>query len=1113
MSNKQPSDSAVRAAAVDPARSFIIQAPAGSGKTELLTDRILALLATVNRPEEIVAITFTRKAASEMHARVIGKLEAGKGPEPGEPHKRRSWLLAQRAMRRNEELGWSLLEHPARLSIRTIDSFCTYLVRAMPWLSSLGGVPAIADNAREHYEAAARATLAMADEHAAVAALIEHMDVDVGAAQSLLADMLASRDQWLPLLAEGGDIDLLMDNLNRSIEQDLRRLKDAMPPGWAQALAEPIREAARCLAESEDGGLDLSRLLDWDGAPFGTDAQSLGRWQALADILLTGKGTPRRTATIKQGFKAKSGYKEAFLDWIKAVPEEEPWVAELADIRCAPARGYSAGQQEVLAVLIQVLWLAAAQLKLRFTETGEVDFAEISQRALQALGEADDPSDLLLALDASIRHLLVDEFQDTSQSQIALLERLTAGWSAGDGRTLFLVGDPMQSIYRFRKADVGGFLRVKENGLGEVELTALDLTDNFRSQAHLVEWVNAACGPIFPSRNHPGLGAITYTPSAAFNEGRDGPGAEFHPVWLPAPADGDAAEDLSDDAEALAVRLAREALERNAGSEHPVAILVRARTHLGGIVHRLAEQGVPCRAVELVTLRSRQPVIDLAQLARALSHPADRLAWLSVLRSPLCGLTLNSLHALCGHDHHAAMPALIEDFLKRAAAGQAGLPAGELKRLRHAAHVMLDPANAAGAIPFAAWLEECWTRLGGPAVYPEPSDRADVERLFRLVEELAPYGNLDPVELENRLDELYAAPSGGGPAVEVMTIHKSKGLEFETVIIAGLHKSPRSDRAPLMRFEQSGEELLLGPIKPRAADEHDPVSLYLAAREKKRAAYEADRLLYVALTRARKQLHLIGELRLDEGMAVKPPSGASMLGRLWGRMRPPEAPEAAALQAAGATRKSRTEDRRLLRMAEASIPASREARPLAGGPPAPWDWRAATTDESIIGSVAHAWLERLGHDGAEAWSEDVLRASLPVFRKQLSRAGLRESRLDAAAGVLRDTLLATLASERGRWLLHVAKAHREWALLDVSGRVSVIDLAISRERDWLVVDYKTGVPRDGESAAEFSARMKEAYREQIERYCAHVRALDGRPARGALYFPRADIWVDYGLVV
>src|SRR5690606_30005042 len=116
--------------------------------------------------------------------------------------------------------------------------------------------------------------------------------------------------------------------------------------------------------------------------------------------------------------------------------------------------------------------------------------------------------------------------------------------------------------------------------------------------------------------------------------------------------------------------------------------------------------------------------------------------------------------------------------------------------------------------------------------------------------------------------------------------------EFETVIIAGVHKTPRSDQAPLMRFEQTGGDLLLGPIKPRAQDEHDPVSVYLAAREKKRAAYEADRLLYVALTRARQQLHLIGELKLGDGMEVEAPSKGSMLGRLWSQIRQPSFSEA-----------------------------------------------------------------------------------------------------------------------------------------------------------------------------------------------------------------------------
>ncbi|MGP1613763.1 MAG: proline dehydrogenase family protein, partial [Pollutimonas bauzanensis] len=924
-------------------------------------------------------------------------------------------------------------------------------------------------------------------------------------AQALLADMLASRDHWLPLLAPGSDVDQLLDNLDRAVQSDLERLSQAMPPGWAGALAPMVSRAASVLA-GKGAPEDWCILEDWRGEAFDSDISCLAQWQALADVLLTKENKLRRTVNIRQGFEAKADYKDDFLAWIKAVPEAEPWVAALADIRSAPRGGYSGEQQETLRVLIEVLWLAAAQLNVCFTEAAEVDFTEISRRALDALGQVDDPSDLLLALDTVIRHILVDEFQDTSQSQIQLLERLTSGWMAGDGRTLFLVGDPMQSIYRFRKAEVGLFLTVKERGLGEVALTPLELKDNFRSQAQLVDWVNKTCRPIFPKEDHPGLGAIRYTDSVAFNDAVEGLGVEFHPVWTLKGAQDPESGDPAATAESIAIQLAKEALARHPDSEHPVAILVRARSHLDSIVHRLAQQNIPCRAVELVSLKSRQVVIDLAQLARALSHPADRLAWLSVLRSPLCGLTLASLHALCGADLRAAVPALLAKWL--AQGGGAGLDEMEAKRMRHAAAVLLDASNASGAIPFAAWLESCWQRLGGPAVYSSQSDAADAERLLRLVEELAPYGNLDPAALDERLEKLYAAPEGSGRAVEVMTIHKSKGLEFDTVILAGLHRRPKGDTPPLLRFEHSGGELLLGPIKHKVSDEHDPVSVYLAGRDKKRAAYEADRLLYVALTRARQQLHLIGAVTLEDGPAMKRPEPASLLGRLWDYMQAPEIPELAELGGDGAAPDAPRPQRLLVRMAAQSLPAAAAPQivpPQAGG----WAWRPDSGHESMVGTVAHAWLERIGKEGIDAWSVERVDGSLPIFRKQLSRAGLVGAAVDAATQVLRDTLAATLASPKGRWLLWAARAHREWSLLDVSGRVSVIDLAISQEQDWLVVDYKTGVPQGGETRDAFAGRMRERYREQIERYCAHVSALDGRPARGALYFPRADVWVDY----
>src|SRR3990172_11006018 len=189
--------------ALDPSRSVIVQAPAGSGKTELLIQRYLALLATVDAPEEIVAVTFTRKAAGEMRHRVLAALAATARPEtpPAGAHEARTIELARAARARDGERGWQLARNPTRLRVQTIDALCASLTRQMPLLSRFGAAPEIVERAEHLYREAARAAIALVESQQDVATSVErllaHLDNDVGRLEGLLADMLARRDHWV----------------------------------------------------------------------------------------------------------------------------------------------------------------------------------------------------------------------------------------------------------------------------------------------------------------------------------------------------------------------------------------------------------------------------------------------------------------------------------------------------------------------------------------------------------------------------------------------------------------------------------------------------------------------------------------------------------------------------------------------------------------------------------------------------------------------------------------------------------------------------------------------------------------------------------------------------
>jgi len=1051
-------DAAERDRALEPARSFIVQAPAGSGKTELLIQRTLLLLATVASPEEIVAITFTRKAAGEMRTRVLRALAAARADQaPDGPHEARTLELAQAVARQDERHGWRIAENPTRLRIQTIDALCASLARQMPILSQFGAPPETVEDADELYLEAARATLeAVESEHdvaADVARLLAHLDNDVARVEQLLAGMLRRRDHWI---------------------RHHRRLDRA------------ALEAA--LAAERDRLVARARELD-PGAP----AANADAWQARAAALLTKQGEWRKRSQEAQA--------------LTGAPDGEELRAALAALLDMPPATYSEAQWEALAAIGNLLPHALAQLKVVCQARGQVDFTEVAQAALRALGEDEAPTDLALALDYRIRHLLVDEFQDTSITQYELIAKLTAGWEPGDGRTLFVVGDPMQSIYRFREAEVGEFLRAWENArIGSVALTPVRLTANFRSQAGIVEWVNATFRQVMPGREDVAAGAVHYAASAAVHAAMPGDPVVVHPFFA------------GDDAGEAARVVDLVGRVRETEPDASVAVLVRNRGQLREIVPQLRAAGLRFRAIEIEPLGARPVVQDLLVLTRAVAHPADRLAWLAVLRAPWCGLTLADLSALAEGDDVRTVAELMRDGERLVRLTDDGR-----ERLVRVREVM----DASAAIRLRGSLrdrvEAAWLALGGPACVADATDLEDAGIYLDALEAAEHAGALqDLAAFEARVAELWALPDVHAREndVQIMTIHKAKGLEFDHVIVPGLGRAPRADEKRLFlwmeRPARASDEarLLVAPIEEAGAD-GDAIYAWLRRLDAERAGHEAGRLLYVAATRARRRLHLLGVAALDDRAgAPRPPGAHTLLAKLW--------PVVEARFAAAVRDDGRVDHR------AASAPAAldRSVRRLVSGwtlalPPASAAWQppddeARAQDEiefswvgetaRHVGSVVHRWLQRIADDALAGWDEARIERLRPTVQAELAARDVRVSeRADAVARVL-TALARAISDPRGRWVLgphpEAATEYRITARIDGAVRRLAIDRLFREESGarW-IVDYKTS-QHQGADVEAFLERERERYAAQLARYACALGDVD----RLGLYFPLLAGW-------
>ena len=1088
-------DAAARAAALDPARSFIVQAPAGSGKTELLIQRYLALLATVQQPEQVVAITFTRKAAAEMRRRVQTALRAAAAGSTGaHAHEQTTLRLARAVMARDAELDWTLLIQPQRLRVDTLDAFNVWLAQQLPVLADGVAAASIVDKPDQHYrEAAKRTVAAIAGDNATLAshlrALLRSVDNDAERLAKMLAALLSRRDQWLSHLAGGAVQELrpaLETALQRLVDDELATAAAVCPAALLPELAPLLRHAASFAAESLRAELAPWLALD---RPPGTGPLALAAWRGIAALLLTKEGEWRKRIAKPEGFGPEHpALRDRCRALIDGLRSDDAFRQALAPVLALPEGRYSDLQWQSLVALRDVLLRLAAELKVVFAERREVDFMELALAARRALGHVDAPSELLLALDRRIQHVLVDEFQDTSQSQLRLLELLTAGWQSDDGRTLFLVGDPMQSIYRFRDADMSLFLRAKQRGIGNVGLTSLTLTNNFRSAPDVVSWVNSAFVRVFPAEDQIATGIAAFRPSTPVRDGAAGQFVRLAPVTTSV---------LHAEA-ARVVEILAEERARDAGQS--IAVLVQSRRHLEGLRERLRARGWPVHAVEIDTLEEQQAAQDLAGLTRALLHPADRIAWLAVLRAPWCGLRWADLDALCGDTDEAVCELLRQpDRLD-------GLSDDGRERVAGVASVLTRAFDRRDGASLTGWVERTWRELDGPACLDDEAAEFAAQQFFGLLASAEEHGDLDdPAQLHALLESVQ--PQADPPreqGIEIMTMHRAKGLEFDTVVLLGLAREPRPDDPKALQWlarvaADGSEDLLIVP----AATAGDSIGARLAdfvrRAERERDLAERARLLYVAATRARERLHLVWQPPSD----VAEPKSGTMLAHLWPAIAaqvPAHEPEPTA-----ATHGERVTIEPVLRRlaARPSARATAESAPVAGEaiqPEFAWAGQAAVH----VGTVVHRQLQRFADGGVESWTVARVRALTATFERDLMLLGVEPHDIGTARDRVLAALTGALDDPRGRWVLGAHAEARSELRLTVRNGELLEHLRLDRTfvddgKRW-IVDFKTSQHQGGDLQAFLDSEVAR-YRSQLERYAAALAAVDSRPIHLGLYFP------------
>ncbi len=1075
--DRPPVDQPVRDWATDPAHHVVLEASAGTGKTRVLVDRYLALLEAGVDPSHILAITFTRKAAAEMRERILTDLVAR---SPGR---------------------WQLLRDRAQdIAVSTIDAFCFSLLREFPLEAGLDPGFSLADETE-------------------IARLTE-MAVDAALRESRRR---AARDESLRLAFAQLSISRLAQGLHALLAR--RYVAPAALRTYLRgrvravrsevAVADAVRETLRreldaapgCLAAFVDAGpvgvpgyelcrRDLDRLVSQGPmAPSEVRAAIDG----VAGWVLTRAGEVRRRPNAR---------KDQF-------PSAQHWTtcsaalpAVGSAVRAALAR-FDDGLNVLLARGIYRMFRIALR---RYRETlvlhDALDFSEVLARAVALLGQMDEFSRSRFRLESRYQHVLVDEFQDTSRLQWALVAELIRSWGEGDGAadasgvppSIFVVGDRKQSIYRFRDADVGLLDEAARYiaQLGSNDRVRGAIAQSFRSRPALLAFANdVAAAMVAPDA--PGAVAFRYADSDRFpvDAGvlQTAP-AETSPLGLVIGEDSEGcARGVADEV----VRLLEHGTVDDRDTRTPrrvrpgdIAILFRSRESHRDFEEALAERHVPSYVYKGLGFYDADEIKDLVALVRYLAVPESDVRAAALLRSRFVGLSDEALRRLAPalasalREPRPDLPALPPEDAGALARWQAALPRWTTLSLS------LPPAEVIDrVIEETAWAFE-WRGTRSDQA------RENVKKFRALVRRIQNRGYATMARIAAHIDRLSAGDESNAAlhaldAVNLMTIHASKGLEYPIVFVVNVTRGT-GGIPPAMRVVSSPDD-----DRPLVA-----VSTYdrdTARVEAGQDREESKRLVYVALTRARERLYLSAPVPRSGRQVLRGSLAEVLPADLVGLLTTLPEPGCADAYWQGervrhhfrvchatpraAHANQATDDVRVtndvppgLRPIDASRGIRQSVTALALGhapsPHADPDHRLVD-DEVIVGRLVHRLLAR----GRAAMSDDDLRALVRRLVMADEAAGVSDDHVDDVIRLFRvvhaDADLRTwLAHPQAQFEVPISLRESSLAGHDVTVR-GTIDCVVPDTDVVVVVEFKTGAPR------RWHQRQLDIYKEAVTR--------------------------------